>query len=88
MQSASGVCFDKEPPTPSKPADGPQLKLVYTHLWTELLKMGVLWDEALRMSWGTARMLFSARAEAYEVSKDYKPSDTRYATNDDIANWI
>jgi len=50
--------------------------------------MGVSWDEAIHMSWGTTRMLFSARAEAYEASKNAKPSDVRYATQEDIANWI
>lgn len=45
------------------------------------------WAEALRMPWGVCRMLFMARAEAYDNAHP-NPEETRYATADDIANWI
>lgn len=87
--SASGACFDPEPPTPSKPASGPKVTLVYTHIWTELLRLGVSWAEAARMPWGVCRMLFEARAEAYDAAKASKDrGDVRYATQQDIYNWI
>lgn len=87
--NANEGCFDPEPPTPkSKPEGGPEIELVYTHLWTELLKMGVSWRDATRMPWGVTRMLFESRAEAYEAYKDYKPEDVRYATKDDVSNWV
>ena len=65
------------------------MTLVYTHLWTELLRMGVSWDEAMRMPWGVARMLFISRAEAYEASMGgATDSGDRYATASDIAGWV
>ena len=90
MTSASEVCFTPEPPPPSNPAKGPQIALPYTHIWTELLKLGVAWDEALRMPWSVCRMLFESRAEAYEASRGHKKEedDVRMATPEDIANWI
>lgn len=43
----------------------------------------------MRMSWGTVRMLFEARAEAYEAARSHKHSeDVRYATKEDYSNWI
>lgn len=65
------------------------MALPYTHIWTELLRMGISWDEALRMPWGTCRMLFEARAEAWDLSHDRKGGDdVRYATPKDVDNWI
>ena len=64
------------------------MTLVYTHLWTELLKMGVSWDEAMRMTWGMTRMLFESRAEAYELSREGRSDEVRYANSKDIAAWI
>ena len=61
---------------------------MYTHIWTELLKMGISWDEAMRMPWSITRMLFQSRAEAYEASRGHKEEEVRYATNDDVDNWI
>lgn len=89
MTSATGACFTPEPPPPSKPATGPTIALPYTHIWTELLKLGVSWNEALRMPWSVCRMLFESRAEAYEASKSRKEDDdVRYATKQDVSNWI
>lgn len=50
--------------------------------------MGISWDEAMRMPWSITRMLFQSRAEAYEASRGYKEEEVRYATNDDVDNWI
>lgn len=92
MTSASEVCFEPEPPTPSnKPANAPQILLVYTHIWTELLKMGVTWGDAVRMPWGVCRMLFASRAEVWEASKSASEKgdeDARYATAEDYSRWI
>ena len=86
--SATGGCFTPEPPTPINPAHGPNIKLVYTHIWTELLKLGVTWNEALRMPWSVCRMLFESRAEAYEMAKKSGGEEVRYATAEDYGNWI
>lgn len=88
LTSATGDCFSPEPPTPSKPARGPSIALPYTHIWTELLALGVSWNEALRMPWSVCRMLFESRAEAYEAAKGFKGDDVRYATKEDYSNWI
>lgn len=43
----------------------------------------------MRMTWGTCRMLFEARAEAYEASRHGSRDDgVREATMQDIDNWI
>jgi len=62
--------------------------LAYTHVWTELLNMGVSWAEAARMPWGVCRMLFEARAEAYEASRSGPREEVRMATQEDINAWI
>ncbi len=64
--------------------------LPYTHIWTELLKLGVSWADGLRMPWGVCRMLFEARADAYESAKrgGDQEEDVRYATPQDVSNWI
>lgn len=41
----------------------------------------------MRMPWGVCRMLFEARAEAYDAANGGS-SDVRYATPEDIANFI
>lgn len=64
------------------------ISLVYTHIWTELLALGVTWNEALRMPWSVCRMLFESRAQAYDASHGKKGDDVRYATQSDIENWI
>ena len=71
----------------SRESSGGKIKLVYTHIWTELLKLGVSWAEATRMSWGMCRMMFESRAEAWE-STNGKGSDVRDATQKDIAAFI
>lgn len=87
--SATGDCFTPEPPPPSKPASGPSILLPYNHIWTELISLGVSWERGMRMSWGTVRMLFEARAEAYEASRSrMNGDDVRYATKEDYSNWI
>lgn len=93
MTSAREACFEPEPPTPrNKTAGGPDIQLPYTHIWTELIKLGVTWNEAMRMPWSVCRMMFEARAEAYEAARSKKsgdaPEEVRYATQDDIDNWI
>lgn len=41
------------------------------------------------MPWSVCRMLFESRAEAYEASKSRKEDDdVRYATKQDVSNWI
>ena len=51
--------------------------------------MGVSWAEAARMPWGVCRMMFEARAEAWDASHDRKgDDDVRVATLDDVDNWI
>lgn len=41
------------------------------------------------MPWSVCRMLFEARAEAYEAARRSASSgDTRYATAEDYDNWI
>lgn len=65
--------------------------LPYTHIWTELLKLGVSWSDGLRMPWGVCRMMFEARADAYETAKKHagrSDDEVRYATKQDIDNWI
>lgn len=64
--------------------------LPYTHIWTELLNLGVSWADGLRMPWGVCRMLFEARADAFEAAKGRRgPSeDVRYATPQDVSKWI
>ena len=62
--------------------------LAYTHVWTELLNMGVSWAEAARMPWGVCRMLFESRAEAYDAARGPSDNDIRYATQKDINAWI
>lgn len=65
------------------------MQLPYTHIWTELLKLGVSWSDAMRMPWSVCRMLFESRAEAYEASKKGpRTEDVRYATKDDYSNWV
>lgn len=63
---------------------------MYTHIWTELLALGVTWNEALRMPWSVCRMLFESRAEAYEAmhEKPKKSEDVRRATPSDYDNWV
>ena len=73
----------------NKPARGPDIRLVYTHIWTELLQMGDSWLEAARMPWGVCRMMFEARAEAYEAAREPTAgAEVRMATQKDIDNWI
>ena len=62
--------------------------LPYTHIWTELLKLGVSWADGLRMPWGVCRMMFEARADAYDAAKHGPSEGARYATKDDIDSWI
>lgn len=66
---------------------GKTITLPYTNIWTELLKLGVTWADATRMPWGVCRMLFEARAEAYDAANG-GGDDVRYATPEDIANFI
>ncbi len=41
------------------------------------------------MPWSVCRMLFESRAEAYEAAKSPKEKeDVRYATEEDVKNWI
>ena len=44
------------------------------------------------MPWSVCRMMFEARAEAYESAKRKSEKDSsdevRYATMEDIDNWI
>ena len=61
---------------------------MYTHIWTELLSLGVTWNEALRMPWRVCRMLFESRAEAWESMQEKKNSDVRYAGAADYDNWV
>ena len=85
--SVSGGFFEPEPPAPKRPASKDDSELPYTQIWTELLRLGVSWLEAMRMPWSTCRMLFIARAEAYE-SQHSQREDVRYATKEDISAWI
>ena len=62
--------------------------LPYTHIWTELLKLGVSWADGLRMPWGVCRMMFESRADAYEAAKKGSTEEVRYATKDDVDSWI
>lgn len=91
LGNSTGDCFEPEPPTPTtKPTPGKNIQLPYTHIWTELLKLGVTWDEALRMPWSVCRMLFESRAEAYEAASNNRGggNSDRYATEADYKNWI
>ncbi len=40
------------------------------------------------MPWSVCRMLFEARAEAFEASKNRKDEDVREANQEDYDNWI
>lgn len=40
------------------------------------------------MPWSVCRMLFEARAEAYDAAHGKRDDDVRYATPEDISNWI
>lgn len=44
------------------------------------------------MPWSVCRMMFEARAEAWDAahkkSKEGTDEEVRYATQDDIDNWI
>ena len=88
--NASVAYFEPEPPTPRiRPTETADLLLPYTHIWTELLKLGISWGEAIRMPWSVCRMLFEARADAYDAAKNGRnKEEIRYATKEDYDNWI
>lgn len=83
--SANGGFFEPEPPTPrNKPAKHEIPQLPYTFIWTELLKIGVSWVDAMRMPWGVAQMLIYSRVDDTQQN----PNGIRDATPEDIRNWI